>query len=124
MSALAAPLQQTLDRYFDCLRRQDWEGLATCLAADVHRTGPYLDVVEGRDAYARFLAGVVPTLPAYALVVHRCRAAGERSAVVELSEHLEVKGVPSEFPEVLLFDFDADGAIARVDIYIKQPPGT
>jgi hypothetical protein len=25
-------------------------------------------------------------------------------------------------PEALLFEFDGDGRIARVDIYIKRPP--
>jgi hypothetical protein len=61
---------RTLERYFEALRRHDWAALAACLAPDVHRTGPYLDEVRGRDAYRDFLAGVVPKLEGYALEVH------------------------------------------------------
>ena len=60
-----------LERYFEALRTQDWDALGSCLADDVHRTGPYLDVVQGRQAYVKFLSGVIPTLPSYKLQVHR-----------------------------------------------------
>ena len=113
---------QVLDRYFEALRTRNWESLAGCLAEDVHRTGPYLDVVRGRRAYVAFLAGVIPTLENYELKVRRVRALGSDSAVVELSEIADVAGVRTEFPEVLLFDFDAAGSIRRVDVYLKQPP--
>jgi predicted ester cyclase len=114
---------RVLDAYFEALRTQDWPRLAACLAEDVHRTGPYLDVVQGRQAYVDFLARVIPTLPNYELVVHRVRTLDGGTALVELCELLDVQGVRTEFPELLLFDFDAAGAIVRVDVYIKQPPG-
>lgn len=114
---------RVLDDYFEALRTQDWARLATCVAEDVHRTGPYLDVVEGRQAYVAFLAKVIPTLANYDLVVSRTRPLGDAAAVVELSEFADVDGVRTEFPEVLLFDFDAAGAIRRVDVYIKQRRG-
>ena len=44
------------------------------------------------------------------------------SALVELSEILDVDGVRTEFPEALVFDFAPDGRIQRVDVFIKQPP--
>jgi len=113
---------RVLDRYFDALRAQDWESLASCLAEDVHRTGPYLDVVRGRQAYVEFLSRVIPTLRNYELRVRRARRLDADSAVVELSEIVDVSGVRTEFPEVLLFDFDEVGFIARIDIYVKQPP--
>ena len=113
---------QILDRYFAALGSQDWQSLGACLAEDVHRTGPYLDVVRGRRAYVDFLASVIPKLRSYELRVARVRELGPASAVVELSELAEVNGVRTEFPEVLLFDFDEDGSILRIDIYIKQPP--
>ena len=114
---------QALERYFEALRAQDWESLATCLADDVHRTGPYLDVVEGKTAYVEFLSGVIPTLIDHELKVFRIRELGGGSALVELSETLDVGGVRTEFQEALLFDFDEQGLILRIDIYIKQPPG-
>jgi SnoaL-like domain len=113
---------QVLDQYFEALRTQDWKSLGACVAENIHRTGPYLDVVRGRPAYVAFLAGVIPTLRNYDLRVSRVRELGGASAVVELSEFADVKGVRTEFPEVLLFDFDEAGSILRIDVYIKQPP--
>jgi hypothetical protein len=114
---------RALEEYFAALRSQDWKRLAGCLADDVCRSGPYLDVLRGRQAYVEFLSRVIPTLPNYELVVRRTRMLGAGSALVELSEILDVDGVRTEFPELLVFDFDAAGAIARVDIYIKQLGG-
>jgi hypothetical protein len=109
-----------LDAYFESLRAQDWEGLARCLAEDVHRTGPYLDIVQGRQAYVDFLSRVIPTLKGYELQISRVREPSPGSALVEGSEFAEIDGVRTEFPEVLLFDFDESGAIARIDVYVKQ----
>ena len=111
-----------LERYFEALRTHGWESLAGCLSDDVHRTGPYLDVVRGKQAYVEFLAGVVPSLPNYELRVSRIRELEGGSALVELSEILDVDGVRTEFPEALVFDFAPDGRIQRVDIFIKQLP--
>lgn len=111
-----------LDRYFEAMRTHDWADLAGCLAPDVHRTGPYLDVVEGRQAYVDFLARVLPTLGNYELCVTRTRALDAGAALVELTETLDVDGVSTEFPEALVFTFDGEGRILTVDIYIKQPP--
>ena len=119
MSAGGTPV---LDRYFEALRTQDWESLAACLAEDVHRTGPYRDEVRGRQAYVAFLSKVIPSLRDYALVVAQVRALGSDAAVVELSEFATEGGVRREHPELLLFGFDAAGAIRRVDIYLKTAP--
>lgn len=113
---------QNLEQYFEALRDQDWESLAACLAENVHRTGPYLDVIQGKHAYVEFLSGVIPTLRNYELKVLRIRELDSDSALVELSETLDVDGVRTEFPEALVFDFDEEGLILRIDIYIKQPP--
>jgi hypothetical protein len=112
-----------LDAYFDAMRSHDWAGLANCLAPAVRRTGPYLDVVEGREAYVEFLAKVIPALPNYTLSVTRTDAIDAATAVVRLTETLDVRGVATEFPEVLFFEFDELGRIAGVDIYVKQIPG-
>ncbi len=114
---------RVLDRYFAAMKSHDWESLSGCLAHDVRRTGPYLDVVRGRDAYLAFLSGVLPTLPHYQLEVSRIRRLEDGSALVELSETLDVKGVATTFPEALLFEFDGEGRIRTVDIYLKDPGG-
>ena len=115
-------MRDVLERYFAAMRAHDWDALAATLAEDVHRTGPYLDHVRGRQAYVDFLAGVIPKLPNYALEVARIRELVGGGALVELSESLDRDGQRMSHPEALLFDFDRDGRIARVDIYIKRPP--
>jgi uncharacterized protein (TIGR02246 family) len=117
-------MKDVLERYFAALRAHDWEALADTLADDVHRTGPFLDDVRGKRAYVEFLAGVIPKLSNYALDVARIRALEDRSAVVELSESMDRDGRRETHPEALLFEFDRDGRIARVDVYIKRRPLT
>jgi hypothetical protein len=114
-------MREVLERYFAAMRAHDWEALAATLADDVHRTGPFLDEVRGKRAYVEFLAGVVPKLENYALDVARIRALEGGAALVELSESMDREGRRETHPEALLFEFDGDGRIARVDIYIKRP---
>jgi hypothetical protein len=123
MSDVRGDVMEVLGRYVDALRSQDWGALADCLAPNVYRSGPYLDVVEGRAAYVAFLSGVIPTLPNYDIQITRIDVLEGGAALVRLSEFVDVKGVRSEFPEALVFEFDAEGAIARVDIYLKQVAG-
>jgi len=110
-----------LERYFDALRAHDWSSLADCLAENVRRTGPFLDVVEGREAYVAFLARVVPALENWSLEVARIHRLDDDSALVLLSETLDVEGTATEFPEALLFGFDPGGRIVRIDIYLQRP---
>ena len=115
-------MREVLERYFAAMRAHDWPALAETLADDVHRTGPFLDQVHGKQAYVGFLARVVPALRNYALDVARIRALEGGGALVELSESMDRDGGRRTYPEALLFGFDAAGRIARVDIFIKQPP--
>jgi hypothetical protein len=116
------PRKEVLERYFEAIRVQDWEALGGCLSASVERTGPYRDVFRGRDDYVAYLSKIIPTLESYSLNVDRVRELEDGSLCVELNEVLDLAGVRSVFPEVLLFGFDDEGAIDSVDIYIKQPP--
>jgi hypothetical protein len=114
--------KKLLERYFDAIRTQNWDELASCLSPTVERTGPYLDVFHGRDDYVAYLSRVIPSLENYSLNVDRVRELEGGALCVELNEVLDLEGVSSVFPEVLLFGFDDDGTIDSVDIYIKQPP--
>lgn len=114
---------EALERYLQALGAQDWKQLATCLADDLRRTGPFDDVIRGKQAYVAFLSEIVPKLRDYELKVSRVRQLADGSAVVELSESVERDGVRTETPELLLFEFDAAGLIRSVDVYVKRPPG-
>ena len=114
---------QALERYLEALGAQDWKRLATCLADDLQRTGPFNDVIRGGPAYAAFLSEIVPKLRGYELKVSRVRPLADGSAVVELSETVDRDGVRAETRELLLFEFDAAGLIRSVDVYVKRPPG-
>ena len=111
---------EVLERYISALRTQDWDALSDCLAPDVHRNGPYLDVVEGRAEYVAFLSGVIPGLRNYDIRVSRIDKLEEGAALVRLSEFVDIRGVRTEIPEALVFEFNSEGAIARVDIYLKR----
>lgn len=111
----------TVERYLAALGAMDWPALGRCLAAEVCRTGPFLDVVRGRDAYVAFLAEVVPKLRGYRLDVHEVRALADGGAVARISESMERGGVRETHPELICFDFDAEGRIQAIDIYLKPP---
>ncbi len=110
----------TIERYFDALRRHDVDDLAACLAADVERIGPYHDEYRGRDAYSTFLASTVSSLSGYELVIDRISRAGD-TTLVELSETVDDRdGTRLRTREAIVIDLDADGLIARVSVYVKS----
>jgi len=123
----ATPGAAVVERYLQAIRAHDWEALAACLTEDVVRTGPFGDTFSPRDRYVSFLAGLMPSLPGYAMDVTRVVATGDGGTVfAQLSETVAFDGAPVVTPETLVFDLAADGRIARIDIYIQRlgdPPG-
>jgi limonene-1,2-epoxide hydrolase len=110
-----------VERYLECLAVHDWDGLAATIADEnLVREGPYCDVVEGKQQYLKFLRGVFASLEGYRLDVHRVSHATDRVCYVELSENFDVDGVPTEYPECLVFEQNPDGLINRVSVFIKQ----
>jgi len=100
-----------------------FDEMASYLSPDVERTGPYGDVYRGRDAYTRFLEGLLPALPGYLLEVERVTPAASAPLVfVELAETAEVDGEPRRTPEALVFELNDQGLIARVAVYIQAHP--
>ena len=108
-----------VERYLEAVSAQDWEALSACLAEDVVRVGPFLDVYTPRGPYLEFLAGLMPSLSGYAMRVDRVLYGGN-VAVAQLSETVELDGDPVETPEALVFDLDDAGRIARIEIYIQR----
>jgi limonene-1,2-epoxide hydrolase len=110
-----------VDRYLACLAVNDWDGLAATIAeGDLIRNGPYCDVVEGKQQYLKFLRGVFASLNGYRLDVHRISQTSDQVCYVELSETFDIDGVPTEYPECLVFEQNSDGLINRVSVFIKQ----
>jgi limonene-1,2-epoxide hydrolase len=110
-----------VERYLACLAVNDWDGLATTIADDdLIREGPYCDVVEGKQRYLKFLRGVFASLKGYRLDVQRISHASDRVCYVELSETFDIDGVPTEYPECLVFEQNPVGLINRVSVFIKQ----
>jgi limonene-1,2-epoxide hydrolase len=110
-----------VERYLACLAVHDWDGLAATVAdEDLIREGPFCDVVEGKQRYLKFLRGVFASLTGYRLDVKRISHASDRVCYVELSETFDIDGVPTEYPECLVFEQNSDGLINRVDVFIKQ----
>ena len=110
-----------VERYLACLAVNDWDGLAATIADDdLIRDGPYCDVVEGKQPYLKFLRGVFASLKGYRLTVQRISHASDRVCYVELTETFDIDGVPTEYPECLVFEQNSDGLIHRVSVFMKQ----
>lgn len=107
------------ERYLDALARRDWEALAACVTDDVVRTGPYNDVVEGRDLYVAFLARTLASLRGYELRVARLIDAGD-TVVAELSETVDGPQGRRRTDEAIVFDLAASGLIRRVGVFLRR----
>jgi ketosteroid isomerase-like protein len=111
-----------VEQYLAAVVGHDWQTLREYVAEDIVRVGPYGDRYEGRDAYVAFLAEAMPRLRGYEMRVDRVTYLGDRRALAELSETVEMDGKPVRTPEALVFDLDAAGRIAHIEIYIQTLP--
>ena len=112
-------------RYLGCVATHDWDGAADCLTPDVVRVGPFGDTFTPREPYLAHLAELMPSLPGYAMEIHRVVAQGGvagRVVTAELTETVEVDGRPLRTPEALVFDLGGDGRITRIAIYLQRRP--
>jgi len=112
-----------VERYLDAVASHDWDVVDECIADDIIRVGPYGDRYSGRHDYVAFIADLMPKLPGYAMKVDRVTYVGDTRAYAELSETVELDGKPMHTPEVLVFELNGDGRIARVDVFIQTPEG-
>jgi hypothetical protein len=119
-----------VERYLERLVSLDWAAVSACLADDVVRIGPFADVYVGREAYVAFLSDLMPSLRGYSMRVDRILATaasggsdGSRAGatvLVELTETVEMEGVPLDTAEALVFEVDGDLRITRLAIYIQR----
>jgi ketosteroid isomerase-like protein len=113
-----------VERYLDAITGQDWDALAACLADDgFTRVGPWGDEYPDKAEYVAFIADLMPKLPVYEMRVDRVTySADGRLAVAELTETVEVEGLPHPTPEALVFDLDGesdDARIRRIQVFIQ-----
>lgn len=110
-----------IERFLDRMVAHDWDAMAACLAEEFWRVGPFGDVKPSKTEYVEFISTLMPTLPGYSMRVDRV-VYGDRVGWAELSETVEVNGVPVETPEGLVFDLDEHGLITRVAVYVQTRP--
>jgi ketosteroid isomerase-like protein len=116
-------MNDVVERYLDAIASLDWGAVDECIANDIVRVGPYGDRYEGRDDYMGYIEDLMPVLPGYAMQLDRVAYVGDARAYAELSETVELDGKPMHTQEVLVFELNGDGRIARVDIFIQTPQG-
>ncbi len=115
------PGTRVVERFLDAMTSHDWNAMGACVSEDVERVGPFGDTYRGRKEYLTFISSLIPSLPGYSMEMSRVvYGPGGRTAMVELSETVEVEGKPRLTPESLVFDIDDEGRIAHVSIYIQR----
>ena len=122
MTEVGEPRTDAVEHYLACMAAHDWDGLAVTVADEgLTRDGPFCDRVEGKQRYVDFLRGVINSLDCYRLQVQRVSHISNRVSFVELSETFAVDGVPTTYPECILFECNDDGLISYVSVFMKQP---
>jgi limonene-1,2-epoxide hydrolase len=111
-----------VEDFLKAMAAHDWDAMAATIADDgLYRDGPFIDVVEGKDAYVKFLSTVVPMMQNYELRIDRITAGGERRCFVELSEIFDTDEGRHEVPEVIIYETNEAGLINYVSVFIKHP---
>jgi hypothetical protein len=108
-----------IERFLQSLVANDWVTFEGCLADDFTRVGPYGDTYTSKADYVAFLSDLMPTLAGYAMDVTRVSYT-DGVGFAELSETVEVDGVPLRTPECLTFDLASDGRISRVEVFTQD----
>jgi limonene-1,2-epoxide hydrolase len=112
-----------VERYVEALADRDWDALAATLVEEgLVRDGPFCDVIEGKAAYVEFLRTTIAALAGYRLEVQRVSHASAQLSFVELTETVDLDGVPTTYPECIVYERDRAGRIRRVSVYLKTPP--
>ena len=113
-----------VEEYLSALSDRSWDRLATALADEgLVRNGPFVDVIEGKQAYVEFLRRVCSPFDAYRIDVHRLSRSGDRIVFAEIDEVIDWNGAVNSYPEVLLFELDERGLIRYVSVFMKRPGG-
>jgi limonene-1,2-epoxide hydrolase len=111
-----------VEDYLKALSSRDWALLPEVFVEEgLVRNGPFVDMIEGRDAYVAFLREVCSPFESYRLDTHRISRSGDRIVFAEIDEVIGRDGKVDSFPEVLLFELDESGKIRYVSVFMKRP---
>ena len=115
-------LVAAVEDYLSALSERSWDRLAASLAEEgLVRSGPFVDVIEGKHAYVEFLRKVCSPFDSYRIDVRRVSRSGDRVAFAEIDEVIGWNGAVNSYPEVLLFELDDAGLIRYVSVFMKRP---
>ncbi|MFA7585483.1 MAG: hypothetical protein WCY11_04690 [Novosphingobium sp.] len=115
---------QTMKRLVDAAKQpgfsaESWAPLATMVATDrFKRVGNFKEVMNW-DEYVAFLTGWA--MHSEWECSFRRVTAGSNVVFLELEERSRTGGVGSVVNSVSVYEFDADGLIAHLDIYLQMP---
>jgi hypothetical protein len=108
-----------VERYLAALGRQDWAALATCLAPDVDRIGPYGDRYQGREPYVAFLRQTLAALSGYELRIDRLIVTRD-VVVAQLAETVDTSEGRRRTHEAVVFDLTPEGTIRAVAVFLRR----
>jgi ketosteroid isomerase-like protein len=113
-------MHETVDLYFDAMRRQDWTALRGCLADDFTRVGPYEDHAwADPETYVAFLADLLPTLKGQTVEITGTIQDGV-DVHVNATETIEMDGSPHAVRVGVTFRLDDADRIAHVEVFVRR----
>jgi len=115
-----------VEKLFDLLSVRDWDGFRSLLSPRVERTGAMGERLVGRDAYVELMAGPQPESDdagqRTTWEVHRIVYGPDaRSAFARVTARVPRPGGELQIEQTLAFTIDADGLIAGVEVFWRDP---
>jgi hypothetical protein len=112
----------TIDRYFAAMGRHDWVELRGCLSDSFRRVGPWEEHVwDDPDDYIAFLRELLPTLKGQKVEVTESVEEGP-VVHVNITETIEVEGLPHSVRLASTFRMSPDNRIEHVEIFARRLP--
>ena len=117
-----------VERTFEHLASRDWHAFGALLSPDVARIGPFGERVFGRGAYVELMSRGTPgsgdgtqrtTWDVHRVVYARDR----RSAFARVTAHVPRSGRELRIEQTLAYELEANGLIARIEVYWRDPRG-
>jgi len=110
---------EVVEQYLKAVVSHDWDSFSECLAEDIVRIGPFGDTYTPKAPYVEYISKLMPSLGGYSMQVDQIVESGD-VVLAQLTETVEIGGTVHVTPEALVFTFDANGLISKIDIFIKR----